>query len=169
MNGLPAYLIPSLVGLLMVAWVVRRNLTSRKLQMDRMLLFPGILILITGYMFISDPPREAWVWEALAASFALGGLVGWHRGRLTVITHDPVTGELTAQPSKAAAALILVVFAARFGLRAWLAGTPGGGHNHVAFVITNALLIFTVGMLGVQRIEMYLRCRRLLTQAAAAA
>jgi hypothetical protein len=168
MNGLPASLIPSLVGLLLVAWVVRRSLTTRKLRMDRMLLLPGVLVLITVYMFASDPPREAWVWAALGAALALGGLFGWHRGKLTLITHDPDTGELIAQPSIAAAVLILVVFAIRFGLRAWLAGTPGAGHNHVSVVAANALLIFSVGVVAMQRIEMYLRCRRLLTAAAVA-
>jgi hypothetical protein len=169
MTGLPPALIPSLIGLLLIAWVVRRNLRSRKLQMDRMLLFPGILLLITTYMFVSDPPRELWVWGTLAGALALGGLLGWHRGKLTPITHDPDTGELIAQPSIAAAVLILAVFAIRFALRAWLAAAPGANHNHVSVVVTNALLIFSVGVVAVQRIEMYLRCRRLLTQAATAA
>ena len=169
MLGLPPSVVPSLIGLLLIVFVVRRNLVSRKLNMDRMLVLPVVLVLVAGYQFATDPPHAWTTWAVLLAALGAGGLVGWHRGKLTAITHDPQTGELTAQPSIAAVILIVAVFALRFGLRFWFASQPGQGHTHVAVLATNALLLSTVGVLSAQRIEMYLRCRRLLSAAAGAA
>jgi hypothetical protein len=166
MTGLPQSLVPSLISLVIIALVVRRSLTARKLNMDRMLLLPGVLVLVSLYLFASDPPRDPLTWSLFAAALAVGGVIGWHRGKLTIISHDAETGELTAKPSVAAVILILMVFAARFGLRFWLASQPGAGHNHIAVVATNALLLSTVGVIGIQRVEMYVRCRRLIAAAA---
>ena len=169
MTGLPHELIPSLIGLLLITLVVRRNLRSRTLKMDRMLMLPGAILLITAYQFIQDPPRELQTWAILAAAAALGAVVGYHRGKLTRITYDPDTRALTAQASIAGIILILAVFVIRFSLRAWLTTQPGGGHTHLAVLATNALLLSTVGVITAQRVEMYLRCRKLTASGVAAA
>ena len=161
MTGLPHEMIPSLIGLALIALVVRRNLRSRTLRMDRMLILPAVVLAITAYQFIQDPPRSGTTWAVLAAAAGLGAAVGYHRGKLTRITYDPQTRAHTAQASVAGAILILVVFALRFILRAWLAAGPGGGRGHVAELGTNALLLSTVGVIVAQRAEMYIRCRRL--------
>jgi hypothetical protein len=90
----------------------------------------------------------------------MGAGIGWQRGRLTRINLDPETGVLTSQASPAAVILIVAVFALRYGLRFWLLQHPGKGAQ--ALVATDALLLFSVGMISVSRIEMWIRCRRLM-------
>jgi len=169
MDSLPHTLWPSLVGLLLIALVVRRSLRVRKLRPDRMLMLPGIVVLVALVLLVQDPPREPLTIAVLAGAVLLGAAIGWHRGKLTRISHDPADGSFTAEPSKAAVVLILAVFALRYGVKLWLAAAPGGRHSHEAELAANALLISSVGLIAAQRVEMVIRCRKLMAEAAATA
>ena len=169
MDSLPHTLWPSLVGLLLIALVVRRSLRVRKLRPDRMLMLPGIVVLVALFLLAQDPPHEPLTIAVLAAAVLLGAAIGWHRGKLTRISHDPADGSFTAAPSTAAVVLILLVFALRYGVKLWLAASPGGRHGHEAELATNALLISSVGLIAAQRVEMVIRCRKLMAEAAATA
>ncbi len=169
MYGMPHSLWPSLIGLALIALAVRRSLRVRKLRPDRMLLLPGMVVLITLFLLIEDPPRELLTMVVLAGAALLGAAVGWHRGRLTRISHDPADGSFTAEPSVAAVILLLVVFALRYGVKLWLAASPAGRHSHEAELATNALLMSSAGLIAVQRAEMFIRCRKLMAAAGAAA
>jgi hypothetical protein len=61
-----------------------------------------------------------------------------------------------------------VVFALRYGVKMAMTGggasMPMGGRLDVAG-ITDGLMLFAVGMMSVQRVEMYLRCQKLLSEA----
>jgi hypothetical protein len=59
------------------------------------------------------------------------------------------------------------VFALRFGLRFWLQAHPQKGGPLLA--ATDALLLFGVGMIATARIEMWLRCKRLIDAGAGTA
>jgi hypothetical protein len=60
---------------------------------------------------------------------------------------------------------LAVLFAARFLLRALLASGARGALATVA--ATDVLMAFSVGLVVLQRLEMWLRCRRMLTEAKA--
>ncbi len=96
----------------------------------------------------------------------LGSTIGWWRGRLTHITIDPQTHALASRTSPVGVLLIGAVFAVRYGLRVYEvshpAALPGG-----AALGADALLIFAIGMMSVQRLEMWLRCQRLIAEAKA--
>jgi hypothetical protein len=169
MDSLPHTLWPSLAGLLLIALVVRRSLRVRKLRPDRMLLLPGIVALVALFMLAQDPPREPLTIAVLAGAVLAGGAIGWRRGALTRISHDPADGSFTAEPSKAAVVLILVVFALRYGVKLWLSASPDGRHSHAAELAANALLISSVGLIAAQRVEMVIRCRKLMADASATA
>ena len=94
----------------------------------------------------------------------MGVAVGWQRGRLTRISLDPATGILTSQASPTAVILIVALFAIRFGLKMLLA--QSNIHSVQAVGATDALLLFGVGMIAVARIEMWIRCRRLMAAGA---
>jgi hypothetical protein len=98
-------------------------------------------------------------------------VAGWYRGRLTVITIDPETHDLTSRTSPVGVVLIAVLFAARYGIRLAFPGAgigqPGSLQDQ-AGAITDALTLFAIAALVVQRLEMWLRCRKLLAEAQAA-
>jgi hypothetical protein len=63
-------------------------------------------------------------------------------------------------------ALILGAFAVRSGVRALMGENASTLHVSAALV-TDAFVLFAVAMVIVQRVEIYLRCTRLLKQARA--
>jgi len=159
--------LPYIVPLLILALILRRNLRARSLKMERLWVYPAILLLATGSAMYSEPPPGLVSLIGFAVALAAGGLIGWYRGRLTRITIDPATHEFTSQASIAGTLLIGVVFALRYGVKMAVTGgaaLPFGGRVDVAG-ITDGLMLLAVGMMSVQRVEMFLRCQKLLSEA----
>jgi hypothetical protein len=132
---------------------------------------PVLLLAAGAFLFASAGVPAPMVIGELAAALAAGAIAGWYRGRLTHITIDPETHDLTSRTSPVGVVLIAVLFAARYGVRL---AFPDAGYGHPgslqsqASAITDALTLFGIGAMVVQRLEMWLRCRRLLAEAQAA-
>lgn len=96
----------------------------------------------------------------LGLGLILGGLTGWWRGKMTTIErHDD--GTLKAIASPIGLILIILLMLGRRLLAAWLEPHADElGLNVLA--VADAFLLFVVGMVVVQRIEMWLRARRIL-------
>jgi hypothetical protein len=161
---MPNSYIPYLIAVFVLAMVVRRSLRGQRLKVDRLWVIPVLLIVAAVMTIVQAPPQDPAMILALALAALVGAAVGWQRGRLTRINLDPDTGILTSQASPAAVLLIAGVFALRFGLRFWLEQNPHKGGQ--ALVATDALLLFGVGMIAVARIEMWIRCKRLMAAGA---
>ena len=163
-------LLPYIVPLLTLLLIVRRGLTARKMKIERMWVMPAFLIFAGGSMFATAHTPSPLVAAELAAALAAGGVVGWYRGRLTHISIDPATHDLTSKTSPVGLVLIAVLFAARYGIRLALpgagAGEPGSLETQ-AGAIADALALFGIGAMAVQRLEMWMRCNRLLAEAKA--
>jgi hypothetical protein len=142
-----------------VVIAVRRNLRARNLKVDRMWLAPILALAAGAAVIATAPPTGLLGAAALAAGAVLGGLVGWQRARLTHIRFDPQTQAFTSQTSPVGVLLLVVVLFARTGLRLWLTSHPARGG--VVIAATDALILFAVAMVVVQRVEMWLRCRKL--------
>ncbi len=172
MDPQTAKLMPIIVPLLLVAFILRRNLQPRPLQIDRLWLYPVILLLAIGSALYESPPTTMIGVASLAAGLGLGVLAGWYRGRLTRITIDPETHAMTSQASIWGTVLIGGLIAVRYGLRLYLMpDAMSGAHTKLgdtATIVTDALLAFTVGMMCTARLEMWLRARKLLAEAQAA-
>ncbi|MFN1208694.1 hypothetical protein ACKXGD_17270, partial [Enterococcus lactis] len=78
------------------------------------------------------------------------------------------THAINQQVSPAALIFIVVLIAVRAGLRDVAQSGVGGVHLN-ALMLTDVLVAMALGLLTVQRLEMYLRARRLLTEARAGA
>ncbi len=77
----------------------------------------------------------------------------------TIEKHDD--GSLKAQSSPIGLLFIILLMLGRRGLAAWLEPHAGDlGLNVLA--VTDAFLLFVVGMIVVQRLEMWIRARRIL-------
>lgn len=150
------------IFLAIFAFRMSRARRQRPLKLEWMWVMPLILILAAGSLLWQFPPQGMeWLWLALV--FAVGGAIGWQRGRMMTITVDPETHNLNQQASPAAMILLVGLVAIRLGLRSVLTEEASVPHLTVNF-ITDAFVFLGVGLLGVSRLEMFLRARKLLAE-----
>lgn len=162
--------IPYVVGIgllvVMMAWRLRRMSQMRPLRIEWLWVTPALLIALTAVSLIPQPPQGAgWAW--LAGGLALGGALGWWRGRMMHISVDPQTHALNTRASPGAMIFIVAIIGLRMALRGVAMGEASALHLSVS-VITGAFLTFAVGLIAVGRLEMALRAMRLLNEARAA-
>ncbi len=159
------YVIPAIVIVVVLAVRMRSMNKQRPLNPRRLLIFPILLVGIALITIGLHPPGLIGLGLCLLG-FVVGGLIGWQRGRMMRIERDPVTGGLVQRASPAAMLLLVAIIIVRFVARAYFVGTPGpdtpGGMDAHALLITDVMLTFAVGLLGMTRIEMFLRARHIL-------
>ncbi|MDP1025811.1 DUF1453 family protein [Sphingomonas sp. KR1UV-12] len=159
-DTLLTYAITAGVILLVMALRWRRTGRAVPLKLERLWILPAILTLAVVATFATMPPHGlGWLFCLIAAG--LGAALGWQRGRMMHIAVDPETHQLSQTSSPAALVLILAIVvlrqAARAGGAAWL---------HLdALALSDMLLALAFGLVVAQRVEMYLRARRLLRAA----
>jgi hypothetical protein len=168
MDGSSQHALTYILPLLILLLILRRNLRARTLKMERLWVYPSILILGTLAPLSGEPFPGVITLIGFVVALAAGAAVGWWRGKLTAITIDPVTHDLTSQASVAGTILIGAVFALRYGIKMAMASggsvLPWGLRLDVAG-ITQGLMIFAAAMMTAQRVEMFIRCRRLISEA----
>jgi hypothetical protein len=157
-------LLPILIIGVVLAFRLRSMSRRQPLNVARLWLAPLILIVIAVSTIVAHPPGTLGL-AACAAALAVGGTIGWHRGKLTRIERDSATGALFQQASPGAMILLIAIIAIRFAARYYLQGqaVPGKFDQHT-LIVTDALLCFAVGLIAMTRIEMGLRARALLAE-----
>jgi hypothetical protein len=161
-----SHLLPYLIPIAILALVVRRSLRSRKLKAERLWVMPAFLLLVGLSVLVASPPVTPVAIAVVVGALAVGAAAGWWRGRLTHITVDPATHELTSRASPVGVILIAGLYLLRYGLRMVELKNPNAIPGGAALV-TDGLTLFGIGMLALQRLEMWLRCRHLLADARA--
>jgi hypothetical protein len=163
-SAVAAYAVNGLILVLVLGlafWRMRRMLGSRRLKLERLWIFPAVIAVLAAGAILQAPPHGTqWLWPMLA--LPIGAIAGWYRGRLIRITVDPETRTLNSHGSPAAIILLVALIALRIALKSALIGEAHTWHID-ATVITDAFLLFALAMFGVQRLEMALRARRLLS------
>jgi hypothetical protein len=163
-NPLIGYVIMAIVLSVVLLIRFRRMNQSRPLKVERLWIIPVLYLVIAVTAFVATPPDGAgWAFSAIA--FLLGAALGWQRGRLMRIDVDPATHEVTMVQSPAAFLFIVVLIAIRSGMRT---AAQNGSVNFIHMSpasLTDILVAFALGLLSVQRLEMFLRARRLLEDA----
>lgn len=159
-------LLPLVVVGVVLAFRFRSMGRPRPLNPRRLWIQPMVLLAFAGLVIGLNPPSMLGI-ALCALAAATGGLVGWHRGKLMRIEHDPVTGQLTQSASPAAIVLLIGIIAVRYVARGYFAGptTPGTLDAH-ALLVTDVLLSFAITMLSATRVEMGLRARAIIAEAA---
>jgi hypothetical protein len=157
-----------LAPLALIALLALRNLRGRKLRLERLWLAPALMAAGAAFLLSQGPAAGPLTLIGYLAAFALGAALGWYRGRLTQILVDPATHEISSKGTAAGMMLIAAVFLARYGLRVFLIPGMAMDVHAGAARITDALILFSIGVIGVQRLEMGLRAKRLLDEARAA-
>jgi membrane protein CcdC involved in cytochrome C biogenesis len=132
----------------------------RPLKLGSLWVVPTMYVVVAALMFIGLPPT-GWVAIASAVGLLIGAAVGWQRGKMMHIHVDPETHALNQKASPAAMFFLIALIVVRAGARTVLGQT---GSVSPA-MLTDPLIMFAVGMFSVQRVEMYLRAKRLLEEA----
>ncbi len=159
-----SYVIIAVILSSVLALRVKRMAQSRPLRLDRLWILPLAYLVIAGAVFYFAPLGPLG-WALSGAALVLGALLGWQRGRLMRIDVDPATQTLRQRASPAAMLFLLLLVAVRFGARGMVAA---GAPLHLsALAVTDMLVAFALGLLVMQRVEMFLRARRLLGSARA--
>ncbi|MBC6980385.1 CcdC protein domain-containing protein [Caulobacter sp. 17J80-11] len=165
----PQYL-PYLIPVAVIALIILRNRRERRLRLELMWILPAFMLLGAGAALYYAPgphPGPA-AMVGLALALALGGVLGWVRGRTIRIQHDSATGALTAQASPLGMLLILAMFAIRYPLSLYAQAHPEALHVSPT-ILADGFLLFAVGLVLAQRIEVALRARKLMAAAPATA
>ncbi|HEY0052322.1 MAG TPA: CcdC protein domain-containing protein [Caulobacteraceae bacterium] len=163
-------LLPILIPLFIaVPLMLLRNRNARRLHPERLWIIPLLITLLIGsglyFNAFAETPGRAPVhldvaaYGIMALGLVLGGLFGWWRGKMTEISRN-AAGELYAKASALGIILILAVLVLRRGLNAALASNAAAWHLD-AVAITDAFMVFVVGMIIMQRVEMYIRAKRI--------
>lgn len=137
---------------------------ERPLKLAQLWIVPGIYALLAGFMFWSFPPKGMGI-AYCAVAFLIGAALGWQRGTMMRIVVDPETQTLSQKASPMAMLFLLGLIVLRTGARE---AAIFGGFNVDLMLVTDLLLALALGLLTLQRVEMYLRAKRLLDEARAA-
>ena len=165
----PEQVLPVAIPLAILVIFLMRNRRPRPLSPQLMWILPLLVVvgIGMGLWFTPHDPFGPYAYAGFALALALGALAGWWRGKTIDIHRDPETGRLMAQPSPVGLILIAGLLVARSALRAWLEGNAATMHLN-AVAVTDAFMLFAVGLVVAQRVEMFLRARALQATPAAA-
>ena len=159
-------LTPLIVIAVMLPLIVLRNRRPRTLRLEWMWVMPLLVVGLIGFglwgMSFSDPEHavlDAASWAILALGALLGAAFGWQRGRMVTIEKH-ADGSLKAQASPVGIVIIVGVLLLRQALKPWLeANAEAWRVNPLA--ILEAFMVFAAAMVVMQRIEMFIRARRI--------
>jgi len=149
------------IGIIVVimALRMRRMGRMRPLKLETLWVVPVMYLVVAVLMFVQLPPT-GWAAVACVVGLAIGAAVGWQRGKMMHIHVDPATHALNQKASPAAMFFLIALIIVRTGARSIL-----GQESEVSpAMLTDPLIAFALGMFTLQRVEMYLRARRLLDE-----
>lgn len=139
---------------------MRRMGKMRPLNLGSLWVVPTIYLVVAAIMFVQLPPT-GWVATASGVGLVIGAAVGWQRGKMMHIHVDPETHALNQKASPTAMFFLIALIVVRMGARG-IIGQEGGISPAM---LTDPLIAFALGMFALQRVEMYLRAKRLLEEA----
>ena len=163
----PEKLIPLLMIPIMLGVVLLKNRRKRVLKPQLLWVMPAIVLPLIGLGLwgtaqnpnMAPAPFGPDAWAVLAVGGILGGVAGWYRGKTVTIEKEP-DGSLMAQASPLGLILLVVLFAGRSLLRDMIESHAAAWHLN-ALAVTDAFLVFAMGLIVMQRVEMYIRARRI--------
>lgn len=150
------------IGIIVIVMALRLRSSGkmRPLKLGTLWVVPALYLAVAAMMFAQLPPT-GWVAIACIVALALGAAVGWQRGRMMHISVDPQTHALNQKASPAAMLFLVALIVVRMVGR----GLLGQSATVSPAMLTDPLIAFALGMFTLQRVEMFLRARRLVEEA----
>lgn len=163
----PEKLIPLAIIPIMLVVMLLKNRRKRVLKPQLLWVMPAIVLPLIGLGLwgtaqnpnMAHAPFGPAAWAVLAIGGVLGGVAGWYRGKTVTIEKEP-DGSLMAQASPLGLILLVVLFAGRSLLRDLIESHAADWHLN-ALAVTDAFLVFAMGLIVLQRVEIYIRARRI--------
>ena len=155
-----SYAITTGIIVVFMALRMRRMGAMRPLNLGSLWVVPVLYLVVAALMFWQLPPT-GWVAIASAVGLAIGAAVGWQRGKMMHIHVDPETHALNQKASPAAMFFLIALIVVRTAAKTVLGQTGGVSPA----MLTDPLFAFALGVYTLQRVEMYLRAKRLLEEA----
>lgn len=160
--------VPLLFLIPIVAIVIFRNLKPRRLRLELLWIRPAMILAIaTAFLVLMPFPHQSYAIPLIAAAAVAGAGLGWVRGRMVRVSVDPATHTAMSQASPLGVALIVVIIGVRYFLNT-TAGAQSGQMTPQAMLLTDALLVFGAGVVGVTGLEVWLRASRMINESKAA-
>jgi hypothetical protein len=162
----PQQLIPLAVIPVAIVLVLLRNRRKRVLRPHLLWVVPAIVgpLILLGVWgtsrAVGAAPFDAGAWAILLVGGVLGGVAGWWRGKTITIEKEP-DGSLRSQASPLGLVLVVALFAFRGVLRPLIESHAAQWRLN-ALAVTEAFLVFALALIVLQRVEMYIRARRIL-------
>jgi membrane protein CcdC involved in cytochrome C biogenesis len=156
-----------LLPMLIIGLVVLRNARARTVRMERLWIGPAMIAVMAGLSLAAQRPQTSAAIAIDIAALLVGCALGWWRGRASRFTVDPATHVVTSRMSPAGMLLILGIFALRYVVRMFASDEASVLHVNAGDLL-GALLVLAVGMVAAQRIEWFIRARRMIAEAKAA-
>lgn len=158
----PEQIIPLAVIPVVLVIVLLRNRRPRVLRPRWMWVMPLLILLgiSAGLYFTPHEPFGPAAWAAFAAALAIGALAGWWRGK-TITIQKAADGTLMAQASPFGLLLIVGLLLGRTAIRSVMESQAASWHVDAA-AITDAFMLFAVGLVVAQRLEVFIRARAIL-------
>jgi hypothetical protein len=162
----PQQLIPLAVIPVAVVLVLLRNRRKRVLRPHLLWVVPAIVgpLILLGVWgssrAVGAAPFGAGAWAILLVGGVLGGVAGWWRGKTITIEREP-DGSLRSQASPLGLVLVVALFAFRGVLRPLIESHAAQWRLN-ALAVTEAFLVFALALIVLQRVEMYIRARRIM-------
>lgn len=159
------YAITAVVIAVVMALRWRRMRQVRPLKIEQLWIVPAIFAVAAATTFAVTPPHGlAWLFCLFA--LVLGAALGWQRGRMMLLAVDPATHRLNQTGSPAAMLFLIALVVVRTVARS-AATMRGGVLGLDPIAVTDMMMALALGLFAAQRMEMYLRGRRLLAEARA--
>lgn len=164
----PQQILPVLIPLVIIGIVALRASRPRKVRLEMLWIAPLLITALIGMGVVFTPHRAPFTpvdYAVFAAAIAVGAGIGWMRAKTVRLVVDPDTHNVTSSVSVVGLMIIGAVFVVRFGLRQ-AAGLEAQSLHMDPAVIEDGLLLLAAGLVVAQRVEIFIRARRLIEAAA---
>ena len=167
-NPLIGYVITAVILVVVLGLRMRSVGRERPLKLGQLWIVPLAYTVVAAAFFIATPPARPADWAVALVALLIGGAVGWQRGRFIHISVDPERQEVRMKQSLTGVLFIVVIIALKLGMNGVARNGAQGLFGMTPQTLTDVALAFMLGVFGMQRVEMFLRARRLLGEARAA-
>lgn len=136
--------------------VVARSLRGSSLRIDRLWIMPVSIVVLTAIALSQRLSHSLPMYALYGSACCAGAALGWWRGQFTLVTVDPETHRLTSHTSPWGMIILLAVLAVRMAFRVWMLEHAEMVHL-TANEVTDAFLLFAVGLVVAERVELAIR------------
>jgi hypothetical protein len=153
------YIVPVLALLL----IVRRGFKAQKVRTSRSWIWPGVILLLTGFVLLSSPAPSLLAAAGFVAAAGAGVAIGYLRAAHQTLSIDPETGGVTSKATPFGTIIFAALFVARYLLQS-LTSARDVPHALGLQRASEAGLIFAAMMMVASRAEIWRRVKPLLAQ-----